>query len=119
MGVYIFRSFHGPFIKVGHYAGKNAFCRVAHRGFSSCVCPKELRGRVAMEDMELLAWYPMLDRKMERMVKTRWRKHRIYGKSEWFPVQQLEEIKAFLDDKGVDMVHTCDPYAAMITRRRL
>lgn len=119
MGVYIYRSFHAPYIKVGHYAGQNAFCRIAHRGFYSCVCPREIRDRVSIEDMELIAWYPKLDKKMERLVKSKWRKWRIYGKSEWFPVGMLDQIKTFLDEKDTDMSHTCDPFVAVATRRRI
>ena len=119
MGVYIYRSFHAPYIKVGHYAGKNAFSRIAHRGFTSCVCPREIRDCVSMNDMELIAWYPYLTKKIERKVKTQWKASRIYGKSEWFPAGKLGEIQTFLDGLGENKAHLCDPFEAVLTRRRL
>lgn len=119
MGVYIFRSRRGPFIKVGHYARENVYSRVAHRGFSSCVVPRELRGRVGVEDLELMAWFPCLTRKEEREVKTRWKEDRIYGKSEWFPESRLEPIRSFLAEKDEDRAGDCCLEAALSTRRRL
>lgn len=119
MGVYIFRSVHGPYIKVGHYSGRNAFSRVAHRGFYSCVCPREIENRVSMEDVELLAWYPGLRKKSESEVKRKWRHHRIYGKSEWFPLEQLGSIQSFLGMQDDNRADQCDPFAAVLERKRL
>lgn len=118
MGVYIFRSIHGPYIKVGHYAGQNVYSRVAHRGFYSCVCPDEIRDRVSVSDMELIAWYPTLTRRDEASVKKKWRSSRIY-KSEWFSNSLLDEIKIFLDSLDTDMSETCNLDEALATRRRL
>lgn len=119
MGVYIFKSFHGSFIKVGHYKGKNAFCRISHRGFYSCLCPKEIRDKVSMEDVELLAWFPNLQKPTERLVKHKWRAHRIYRKSEWFPLEVLHDIQSFLETLDQNRVHTCDPFEAMLSNRRI
>jgi hypothetical protein len=121
MGVYIFRSRHAPFIKVGHYSGQNAWSRVAHRGFSSCVCPREIQEKVAVDDVELLSWFPNLTKKDEASVKRRWKEQRIYGKSEWFPEALLEEVRAFLVGLGggEDCAAMCDREEAKKTRRRL
>lgn len=119
MGVYIFQSLHGPYIKVGHYVGNNPFSRIAHRGFYSCICPNEIRDRVTIDDVELLAWYPHLSKKSESQVKQQWRRFRIYRKSEWFPLDQLEPIQNFLDTHDSNVAHLCDPYVAVLERRRL
>jgi len=120
MGVYIYQSCHGPWIKVGHYSGQNAYSRVAHRGFGSCVCPRDIRDRVSIEDVELLAWFPMLTQKDEAAVKKKWKDDRVYGKSEWFPQSRLEEIRAFLIERGgEDRAKECDRQMAMDSRRRL
>ena len=119
MGVYIFRSIHGPYIKVGHYSGKNVYSRIAHRGFHSCVCPRELMDRVNLEDMELMAWFPQLTKKEEREVKKRWKEERIYGKSEWFPETMLETIRDYLTTLDTDCATTCNKEEAIATRRRL
>lgn len=118
MGVYIFQSRWAPFIKVGHYRGQNVYSRIAHRGFHSCVCPDELEGRVDVADVELMAWFPSLTKTEEREVKTRWKRHRIYGKSEWFPSSCLPEIMDFLSGRDSDQKESCDLQEALSTRRR-
>lgn len=119
MGVYIFRSIHAPFIKVGHYSGQNAWSRIAHRGFYSCVCPNEIKDRVSIDDLELLAWFPTLTKKHERAVKSQWKKDRVYGKSEWFPEHLFHDIFMFLSINDMDASKSCDYHAAKSTRRRL
>ncbi|NDE17315.1 hypothetical protein EBZ80_20530 [bacterium] len=120
MGVYIFQSTRGPYIKVGHYKGTNAWSRVAHRGFSSCVCPPAIRDAVSIEHLRLHAWFPRLSTKDERAVKTRWRAHRLCGgKSEWFPEHLLDEIYAFLTTLDESDLTLCDQAQACATRRRL
>lgn len=118
MGVYIFRSRNGPFIKVGHYAGHNAYSRVAHRGFYSCVCPPAIRDRVSVEDLELMAWFPRLTRKDECTVKRKWKTVRVC-KSEWYPEEILSEIMTFLCGLDTNEMASCDLSKAMATRRRL
>lgn len=60
MGVYVFRSHHAPWIKVGHHAATlkrpNVYYRVARRGFYSCIHPAELAGKLSIDDVALLAW---------------------------------------------------------------
>jgi hypothetical protein len=118
MGVYIFQSRHAPYIKVGHYSGQNAYSRVAHRGFYSCVCPNEISDRVSVGDLDLLAWFPSLTRKDEASVKKQWRSDRVF-KSEWFPIACLDPILAFLLEKEENQKDACDLDAALQSRRRL
>jgi hypothetical protein len=118
MGVYIFRSRHGPYIKVGHYTGQNAYSRVAHRGFYSCACPREIRDRVSVGDIELVAWFPSLSRKDETTVKKQWKTERL-PKSEWYPDTCMDSIRTFLAAKEPDQKEACDLAAAVSTRRRL
>lgn len=119
MGVYVFRSLHAPYIKVGHYQGNNAFSRIAHRGFYSCVCPKEIRHCVSMEDMELVAWFPKQNKKTEQQIKRQWKQYRVYGKSEWFPSNIVNDIVSHLEQLEKNQAHTCDPIEALLSRRRL
>ncbi|NDF13573.1 MAG: hypothetical protein EB060_12270 [Proteobacteria bacterium] len=119
MGVYIFRSKHGPYIKVGHYQGQNAWSRVAHRGFYSCVCPDAIKDRVAAEDVELLAWFPKLTKAEERLIKKKWKKDRIYGKSEWFPLKLLDAVREELMKYDCSTLELCDYDEAKAVRRRL
>ena len=64
MGVYVFRIIDTDWIKVGHHkvtaSRPNVYYRVAARGFHSLVHPPELEGRLGIEHMELLAWFPTL-----------------------------------------------------------
>lgn len=119
MGVYIFKSFHAPYIKVGHYQNKNAFSRIAHRGFYSCVCPNEIKDKVSMDDMELVAWFPNQKKKTEQQIKKKWKKSRVYGRSEWFPSDKMTEILDFLLTLESNQAHLCDPFEAILSRRRL
>jgi hypothetical protein len=118
MGIYIYQSLHGPYIKVGHYSGQNAYSRVAHRGFYSCVCPTKIKTKVSIDDLELLAWFPSLTKKEERAVKTKWKGDRWF-KSEWFPLEKLEEIQQFLEMMEPNQKENCCKQKALETHRRL
>lgn len=118
MGVYIFKSFHAPYIKVGHYQGKNVFSRIAHRGFYSCSCPKEISKQVSMDDVELMAWFPNQGKKTEQLVKKKWKSYR-YKKSEWIQQDKMNEIMQYLQGLEPNQAYLCDPFEALLTRRRL
>lgn len=100
MGVYIFRSLHLPWIKIGHHRitdrRPNVYYRVANRGFNSCVHPPELEGKLALDDFELVAWYPTLDRRDEsaahRACRSRW--------GEFHPLEDLSTALAVCDSRG-------------------
>lgn len=69
MGVYIFRSTRGDWIKIGHHkltpSRPNVYYRIARRGFHSCVHPTELAAFLDAEHFELVRWYPSLGRRDE------------------------------------------------------
>ena len=100
MGVYIFKSLHGPWIKIGHHRitprRPNVYYRVAGRGFCSCVHPPELCDHLSMDDFLLIAWYPELDRRCERLV------HRACSVSvgEFHADQDVERAMACADALG-------------------
>ena len=98
MGVYVFRSLHGPWIKIGHHLSTprrpNAYYRVAGRGFQSVIHPPELDGLLYMKDLCLVRWYPSLTRQDETMV------HRTFSQGkigEFHPVSDEMNIVASLD----------------------
>lgn len=95
MGVYVFRSRVADFVKVGHYAGADAWGRVARRGFHSCVCPFALgeEGKDASQ-LELVAWFPDLGTKDERAAHARFRCARSVG--EWHAGSSEAQIVSFL-----------------------
>ena len=114
MGVYIFRSKHADVIKIGHYNKQNAWSRIAHRGFSSCICPKSIEGRVSVDDVDLLYWFPDLTTKDEKSWHRLCAAHASAG--EWFNVGALDLLPLSTLENKVDQ---CDRVAALATRRRL
>lgn len=72
MGVYVFRCLDSEWVKVGHHKitakRPNVYYRIAGRGFYSCVHPNELKHRLSIHDVELIAWYPNLERRDERAI---------------------------------------------------
>lgn len=122
MGVYFFAWKHEDragqrWIKVGHYKGTNPWSRCAHRGFSSCrPAVREMRGRTAAEDVDLLAWFPAMTRRQEGSIH---RAHRAHRSGEWYPEALGLEILAALRAEQVDAVEDADKAAALATRRRL
>jgi hypothetical protein len=71
-----------------------------------------------VNDLDLVAWFPLLTRKDEASVKKKWKAFRIY-KSEWFPETLLSDILAYLETLDKDMKDCCDLQLALATRRRL
>ena len=114
MGVYVFKSKHMDVIKIGHYAKHNVWSRIAHRGFYSCICPKDIRERVSVDDMELLYWFPDLTSKDEKKIHKIVHDHHVCG--EWFTVHALETISSMT---YVNCMDSCNKEEAMATRRRL
>ena len=118
MGVYVFKSKHGEFMKIGHYAKLNAWSRVAHRGFNSCICPTELTNRVMVSDLELLRWFPDLKKTDEKMLHKQCNQFSKGG--EWFSMEALVKVDEIMSVRQlVDCSMTCSLEAALRTRRRL
>jgi hypothetical protein len=115
MGVYIFKSKHIDAIKIGHYCKNNAWSRVAHRGFYSCICPSEIREFVSVGDLELLYWFPTLNSKDEKKLHKTLSDFSICG--EWFNSSALENIRNTITLEN--MAEHCSLTDAMSTRRRL
>ena len=94
MGVYIFQTVE-PWIKVGHHectrARPNAYYRIAGRGFQACVHPPELEGRLWVQDLTLVAWYPRLTMEHERLV------HREFSKGKIGEFHLQSDLAAILD----------------------
>lgn len=115
MGVYVYQSKHMNAIKIGHYAKQNAWCRIAHRGFYSCVCPLEIRDRVGIEDMDLLGWYPTLTPKDEKKIHKALHSYALCG--EWFSTDALSALPTLIPQENQS--ESCSKEMALSTRRRL
>jgi hypothetical protein len=100
MGVYIFQSKRGPWIKIGHHkvtkTRPNVYYRIARRGFRSCVHPRDLDEHLDEEDFTLVAWYPTLGRRDETLA------HRSCSRSfgEFHPLADMTQAKNCLDGRG-------------------
>lgn len=113
----MFKSKHGPFWKVGHYQRSNAWSRVAHRGFYSCLRPHPITTRVSIDDLELLAWYPQLDKKAEKAIHRRF----VGLVGEWYGEDNIAEVLSAAAELagGINLAGSCNRAEALATRRRL
>jgi hypothetical protein len=89
MGVYIYKSKYIDAIKIGHYCKNNAWSRIAHRGFYSCICPNEIKNKVSINDLELLHWYSSLSSKDEKKIHKELPKYIYYHNKKHYRVQTL------------------------------
>jgi hypothetical protein len=96
MGVYIFKSKHGPYIKVGHVKAGDPWMRVYNRGFYSCICPNSLKGKVNMEDLELCKWYPSLNTSDEKYFHFKMKEYHVCG--EWYNEKYLDAFVGYFDE---------------------
>ena len=117
MGVYVFSV--NQWIKVGHYKGRNPWSRVSGRGFSSCLCPREVTALVSKNNvsdtLRLELWYPQATTKDERKARAN-----MEHVGEWLPRDSLTQVKTTLDkiDTNVE-VTLSDKRRAFATKRRL
>ena len=115
MGVYVYKSVHLDAIKVGHYSKSNAWSRIAHRGFYSCICPPAIKDKVSVDDLVLLFWYPNLTAKDEKNIHKYLSVYAICG--EWFTSDALGKLAEHIKDEN--KASSCSKEEALQTRRRL
>ena len=99
MGIYIFQSLvDDQWVKVGHHRittrRPNVWYRVARRGFNSCKCPSQIRGKTDVHQLKLLAFYPTLTSGHERRLH---RENKACRIGEWYRTDQLPRICTFLE----------------------
>lgn len=94
MGVYIVKSKHANWVKLGHHKiterRPNVFFRYIGRGFNSCIHPDEITGKLNFEDIELLHWFPNLATKDEMSIHRVLRKFTHVG--EWYKLENLNDV---------------------------
>jgi len=115
MGVYVYKSKHIDAIKVGHYSKQNAWSRVSNRGFHSCQCPSEIKGKVNVDDLDLLCWFPLLTPRDEKKIHAELAEYRLCG--EWFESEALYKINAIVSEEN--KAFECSKTEAVETKRRL
>jgi predicted DNA-binding protein YlxM (UPF0122 family) len=94
MGIYIFESKHGPYIKIGHHIGIDPYKRISSRGFYSCICPQDIKTKVSHEDLILRNWFPRLTNGDERFFHKEMKWKRMCG--EWYNSQDYSYFSEYL-----------------------
>lgn len=102
MGVYIIKSIHSEWIKIGHHKitarRPTVYHRYINRGFYSCICPEEIKDKVSFNDVKLLYWFPNLDINDERKIHDEL--NLIYEHcGEWYKDLQINEIVNIITSK--------------------
>jgi len=95
MGIYIIKSLHSNWIKVGHHLitkrRPSVYYRYINRGFYSVVRPKEIKDRVNFEDLQLIYWFTNLELEDEKKLHKQLKLLYDY-KGEWYKSEKLNDI---------------------------
>ena len=99
MGLYVFKSKHAPYMKVGYTSWDNPWNRVNGSadipyGFSSVRHPESLKDRVAPEDLDLIGWWGEFTHEEEKALHLLMRRISIVG--EWYSYDDLPLFMAML-----------------------
>ena len=99
MGLYIFKSKHAPYMKVGFTSWDNPWNRVNGSadiplGFSSVRHPESLRDRVCLEDLDLIGWWSDFTHDEEKALHLLL--HRISIVGEWYSCDDLPLFMSIL-----------------------
>jgi hypothetical protein len=115
MGVYIIKSVHSNWIKLGHHKithrRPSVYYRFINRGFYSVICPSEIKDAVSFHDLILLYWFENLDindeKKLHEQLRTTYN-----HVGEWYKHEHIDSIVNIIykDYKGVLKMPTVDDY---------
>lgn len=99
MGIYIIKSKHSNWIKVGHHKiterRPSVYYRYINRGFYSCKCPEEIKEKVSFNDLELLYWFENLDIETEKNLHKQLKL--LYEfEGEWYNFNNIQEILSII-----------------------
>tara|TARA_Y100000389_G_C17462372_1_gene522823 strand:- start:3700 stop:4098 length:399 start_codon:yes stop_codon:yes gene_type:complete len=115
MGIYIVKSLHSNWIKIGHHKitdrRPSVYYRFVNRGFYSVVRPREIKDKVGFNDLELIYWFVNLDITDENNLHQRLRLlHEYHG--EWYKYENLDDIIKIIynDFNGIMKMPTNDEY---------
>ena len=95
MGIYIIKSLHSNWIKIGHHKitdrRPSVYYRFINRGFYSIICPEEIKDRVSFNDLQLIYWYKNLDLSDEKKLHKQLRLLFDY-EGEWYKYENINDI---------------------------
>ncbi len=122
MGVYIIKSIHSNWIKVGHHKisekRPSVYYRYLNRGFYSCICPSDIKDKVSFDDIELLYWFPNLNSSDENRIH-KYLKYWYSSIGEWYDFDILNNILKVICDEygGISQMPTKEEYEEALTKR--
>lgn len=113
MGVYIVKSKHSKWIKIGYHTitktNPSVYFRYIRNGFYSVIHPSEIHNQLSYDDIELLYHFPDLDLSIEKKIHNLLQYHLSYEHiSEWYNIDKLDEILTIIqeDFKGENVMPT-------------
>jgi len=115
MGIYIIKSLHSEWIKIGHFKITNKrpsiYYRYINRGFYSCICPTEIKHKVSFNDLQLLYWFPNLDISIESKLHKHLKSLYQYC-GEWYKYDNINHILQLIynDYHGILIMPTIHDY---------
>ena len=115
MGIYIIKSLHSDWIKIGHHKITNrrpsVYYRFINRGFYSVICPIEIKDKVSFNDLKLIYWFDNLDINDEKKLHKQLRTTYQY-EGEWYKYEHINDITNIInkDYNGILKMPTIDEY---------
>ena len=115
MGIYIIKSLHSDWIKIGHHKitdrRPSVFHRYINRGFYSVICPIEIKDKVGFNDLKLIYWFDNLDINDEKKLHEQLRTLYQY-KGEWYKYEHIDDIINIIykDHNGILKMPTINEY---------
>jgi len=115
MGVYIIKSLHTDWFKLGHHKiserRPNVYYRYINRGFYSCKCPEEIKNKVSFDDLQLIYWFINLDINDEDNIHSQL-KQNFDNIGEWYKYNDLEKIVTIIENEynGIIQMPTIEEY---------
>lgn len=95
MGIYIIKSLHSDWIRVGHQVitdkRPSVYYRFIGRGFYTVVRPQEIENKVDFNDLQLIYWFSDLNKQDERRLLKKLRiLYEHNGK--WYKYENINDI---------------------------
>ena len=115
MVIYIIKSIHSDWIKIGHHQitkkRPSVYYRYINRGFYSVICPNEIKDKVSFNDLELICWFKNLNILDEEKIHQQLKLLYEYN-GEWYKYNNLNDILNIIykDYNGILEMPTVDEY---------
>lgn len=115
MGIYIIKSLHSNWIKIGHHKithrRPSVYYRFINRGFYTVIRPIEIKDKVSFNDLKLIYWFNNLDINDEKKIHKQLKASYQY-EGEWYKYEDMNDITNIIykDYNGISKMPTIDEY---------